>query len=178
MALFGRLAYWTSSLGRRCLQPTNLSTRAFTTRTCTQLPFNQPPKSAGTVWQQVRALSRTAAVLKVKSQEAPTAQAYLASGAIAGGRDLVDVKKVLVIGSGGLSIGQAGEFDYSGESVPAMYMTHSRSAQDSSGEVNRSDCTKNGLPLSSGLSELPNCCASAYTIANTTPAQDLKLSKL
>ena len=27
---------------------------------------------------------------------------------------LVDVKKVLVIGSGGLSIGQAGEFDYSG----------------------------------------------------------------
>lgn len=28
----------------------------------------------------------------------------------------VDVKKVLVIGSGGLSIGQAGEFDYSGSS--------------------------------------------------------------
>lgn len=29
----------------------------------------------------------------------------------------MDVKKVLVIGSGGLSIGQAGEFDYSGESL-------------------------------------------------------------
>jgi carbamoyl-phosphate synthase large subunit len=29
---------------------------------------------------------------------------------------LVDVKKVLVVGSGGLSIGQAGEFDYSGKS--------------------------------------------------------------
>jgi hypothetical protein len=28
---------------------------------------------------------------------------------------LEDVQKVLVIGSGGLSIGQAGEFDYSGE---------------------------------------------------------------
>ena len=28
----------------------------------------------------------------------------------------MDVKKVLVIGSGGLSIGQAGEFDYSGMS--------------------------------------------------------------
>jgi carbamoyl-phosphate synthase large subunit len=27
-----------------------------------------------------------------------------------------DVKRVLVVGSGGLSIGQAGEFDYSGES--------------------------------------------------------------
>lgn len=29
----------------------------------------------------------------------------------------MDVKKVLVIGSGGLSIGQAGEFDYSGTSL-------------------------------------------------------------
>jgi carbamoyl-phosphate synthase large subunit len=28
---------------------------------------------------------------------------------------LVDVKKVVVVGSGGLSIGQAGEFDYSGK---------------------------------------------------------------
>lgn len=28
---------------------------------------------------------------------------------------LVEVKKVLVVGSGGLTIGQAGEFDYSGE---------------------------------------------------------------
>jgi hypothetical protein len=45
---------------------------------------------------------------------APSSKAYLASGAIAGGGDLVDVSKVLVIGSGGLSIGQAGEFDYSG----------------------------------------------------------------
>lgn len=27
---------------------------------------------------------------------------------------LVDVKKVVIVGSGGLSIGQAGEFDYSG----------------------------------------------------------------
>lgn len=46
-------------------------------------------------------------------QEAPNPKAYLESGYIkpqAG----VDVKKVLVIGSGGLAIGQAGEFDYSG----------------------------------------------------------------
>jgi carbamoyl-phosphate synthase large subunit len=33
---------------------------------------------------------------------------------IKGAQNPVDVKKVLVIGSGGLSIGQAGEFDYSG----------------------------------------------------------------
>lgn len=48
------------------------------------------------------------------ANEAPNAKAYMASGVISGGRDLVDVNKVLVIGSGGLSIGQAGEFDYSG----------------------------------------------------------------
>lgn len=47
-------------------------------------------------------------------QEAPRAEAYLSSGVIEPGKNLVDVKKVLVIGSGGLSIGQAGEFDYSG----------------------------------------------------------------
>ncbi|EQL36833.1 carbamoyl-phosphate synthase arginine-specific large chain [Blastomyces gilchristii SLH14081] len=50
----------------------------------------------------------------VTGQEAPSAKAYMASGAIRGAGQLVDVKKVLVIGSGGLSIGQAGEFDYSG----------------------------------------------------------------
>jgi len=49
-----------------------------------------------------------------KADVAPNAKAYLESGAIAGAQDLIDVKKVLVIGSGGLAIGQAGEFDYSG----------------------------------------------------------------
>ncbi|CUS10219.1 unnamed protein product [Tuber aestivum] len=62
--------------------------------------------------QQARTFSSTRKLFE--SQEAPSAQAYLASGVIAGGRDLVDVTTVLVIGSGGLSIGQAGEFDYSG----------------------------------------------------------------
>jgi hypothetical protein len=32
-----------------------------------------------------------------------------------------DVRKVLVVGSGGLSIGQAGEFDYSGEHLVSGY---------------------------------------------------------
>jgi carbamoyl-phosphate synthase large subunit len=67
-------------------------------------------------WQQYRKFTRftkrCAAV-----QEAPKPEAYLQSGAIQTGKNLVDVKKVLVIGSGGLSIGQAGEFDYSGEST-------------------------------------------------------------
>ncbi|KAI0447417.1 carbamoyl-phosphate synthase [Xylaria telfairii] len=52
-----------------------------------------------------------AAVVDV--QQAPNPKAYLESGVIRP-RDIVNVKKVLVIGSGGLAIGQAGEFDYSG----------------------------------------------------------------
>jgi carbamoyl-phosphate synthase large subunit len=47
------------------------------------------------------------------AQEAPNPKAYLESGVIKP-KEIVDVKKVLVIGSGGLAIGQAGEFDYSG----------------------------------------------------------------
>jgi carbamoyl-phosphate synthase large subunit len=50
------------------------------------------------------------------AQQKPKAEAYLASGVITEPSNLVDVKKVLVIGSGGLAIGQAGEFDYSGKS--------------------------------------------------------------
>lgn len=61
-----------------------------------------------------------AAAATNQTEEAPNAQAYLNSGAIAGARDLVDVKKVLVIGSGGLAIGQAGEFDYSGMLHPSI----------------------------------------------------------
>jgi carbamoyl-phosphate synthase large subunit len=47
------------------------------------------------------------------AQDAPNPKAYLESGVIKPSQT-VDVKKVLVIGSGGLAIGQAGEFDYSG----------------------------------------------------------------
>ena len=51
----------------------------------------------------------------ITGQEPPNAGAYISSGVLSGQKNLVDVKKVLVIGSGGLSIGQAGEFDYSGK---------------------------------------------------------------
>jgi hypothetical protein len=53
-------------------------------------------------------------VSSAQPQAAPSAKAYLESGVVKGAANPVDVKKVLVIGSGGLSIGQAGEFDYSG----------------------------------------------------------------
>ncbi|CAK7916728.1 hypothetical protein CAAN3_19S01618 [[Candida] anglica] len=45
---------------------------------------------------------------------ASSAGAYPGASLLKGKQQLVDVSKVLVIGSGGLSIGQAGEFDYSG----------------------------------------------------------------
>lgn len=51
------------------------------------------------------------------SQEAPNPRAYLESGVIKP-QQRANVKKVLMIGSGGLAIGQAGEFDYSGRSRP------------------------------------------------------------
>ncbi|KAI9893660.1 MAG: carbamoyl-phosphate synthase (glutamine-hydrolyzing) cpa2 [Vezdaea aestivalis] len=49
-----------------------------------------------------------------EAQESPSSKAYLQNLNLPKAQNLVDVKKVLVIGSGGLSIGQAGEFDYSG----------------------------------------------------------------
>ncbi|KAI6875676.1 Carbamoyl-phosphate synthase arginine-specific large [Hortaea werneckii] len=71
-------------------------------------------QSTKAVRQQTRSFARSTRCAASQAQVAPNAKAYLESGAIAGGQNLVDVKKVLVIGSGGLSIGQAGEFDYSG----------------------------------------------------------------
>lgn len=63
-----------------------------------------------------RGLTTTAALRADTAQQAAT---YAGAGILSGFSDenahqLVDVSKVLIIGSGGLSIGQAGEFDYSG----------------------------------------------------------------
>lgn len=51
------------------------------------------------------------APLHTESRDGAAAQV---SEEILGDVPLVKVEKVLVVGSGGLSIGQAGEFDYSG----------------------------------------------------------------
>lgn len=57
--------------------------------------------------QQARTFSRSTRLAATsQAQTAPNAKAYLESGVIAGAQNLIDVKKVLVIGSGGLSIGQ------------------------------------------------------------------------
>src|SRR6478609_3381802 len=77
---------------------------------------NQPQ---GTRLTQKRLFSAAAAACAPTgaAQPAPDPKAYLASGVVKP-KQSVDVKKVLVIGSGGLAIGQAGEFDYSGMFTP------------------------------------------------------------
>ena len=83
---------------------------------------NQPQS---TRLSQKRLFSAGAAVCAPAgtAQNAPDPKAYLASGVVKP-KEFVDVKKVLVIGSGGLAIGQAGEFDYSGMLTP--FAPHSR----------------------------------------------------
>lgn len=100
-------------LQRNPLPISLLNKQRFTTITCTQQYYQGKGQS---LYQ--RPSKRTIAQSAqpgITGQEAPSAQAYISSGVLAGRKNLVDVKKVLVIGSGGLSIGQAGEFDYSGK---------------------------------------------------------------
>ncbi|KAK8243838.1 hypothetical protein HDK77DRAFT_368989 [Phyllosticta capitalensis] len=115
MALSGRLARRAPNLLRSCRTPgaPQISTRTFTASASSPLLSLRKTEVSRASAQQLRAFSRVAG-LRNKSAEASATKAFLDSGVISGARDLVDVKKVLVIGSGGLSIGQAGEFDYSG----------------------------------------------------------------
>ena len=80
--------------------------------------FATGPKASARIPQQVKRPFRPSYQIRHATNAtatAPNSKAYLESGVIAGAQNLVDVKKVLVIGSGGLAIGQAGEFDYSGK---------------------------------------------------------------
>ncbi|SRR6266496_3614979 len=57
------------------------------------------------------------AAVRKATETPPDTTNYLNSRFIGGVGKKVDVDKVLVVGSGGLSIGQAGEFDYSGKHI-------------------------------------------------------------
>ncbi|KAF2196834.1 carbamoyl-phosphate synthase [Delitschia confertaspora ATCC 74209] len=114
MALCGRLARRAPGFTRQCrLSTPSLSSRAFTSRASASPLALRTSNESSATYRQLRAFSKFAA-LRNQTQDAPDAKAYMRSGAVPHAKDLVDVKKVLVIGSGGLSIGQAGEFDYSG----------------------------------------------------------------
>jgi len=114
MAFSRRLARQTASNLLRQSQQQHMSARLAARTLTTQSSFAasnpraaRAPKRSTNRFVQVRNATSNA-------QVAPSAKAYLESGVIAGAQNLIDVKKVLVIGSGGLAIGQAGEFDYSG----------------------------------------------------------------
>jgi carbamoyl-phosphate synthase large subunit len=118
MVLAARCGQAATLLRQRCLAEARpaLSLRSFTSNasvrsTASALRLQKLPSVGRS--QQLRAFSSTITRLAA-AQNAPSSESYLASGVVKPGRNLVDVKKVLVIGSGGLSIGQAGEFDYSG----------------------------------------------------------------
>ena len=73
------------------------------------------------IWRKAAAINFSVRGFSVASvrkatETPPDTSAYLNSRFIGGVGKKVNVDKVLVVGSGGLSIGQAGEFDYSGMS--------------------------------------------------------------
>ncbi|KAJ5233061.1 Carbamoyl-phosphate synthase arginine-specific large chain [Penicillium chermesinum] len=117
MVLAARCGQAASLLRQRCLAETRsaLPLRSFSSQpvrsTASALRLQKLPSPARS--QQLRSFSSSLRIL-AQAQKTPSADSYLASGVVKPGSNLVDVKKVLVIGSGGLSIGQAGEFDYSG----------------------------------------------------------------
>lgn len=100
---------------RDCAPRTRPALRPFSTYRPTLIARQHLLTSKTPTWQTTRKFTRATARYAAV-QEPPRAESYLESGVVEQGKNLVDVKKVLVIGSGGLSIGQAGEFDYSGES--------------------------------------------------------------
>ncbi|OBR15492.1 Carbamoyl-phosphate synthase [Colletotrichum higginsianum IMI 349063] len=110
--------------GRRV--PTALTSRNFTLAASNSLARAQLQNSSAKLLQ--RRLFSSSALRPSVAQSAPNPKAYLESGAIKPSAS-VDVKKVLVIGSGGLAIGQAGEFDYSVTKEPTANKTRHEGSQ-------------------------------------------------
>lgn len=78
-------------------------------RYATSCTLRHPPRKIG-----FAARSFSVGTVGRATETPPDTANYLNSRFIGGVGKKVDVDKVLVVGSGGLSIGQAGEFDYSG----------------------------------------------------------------
>lgn len=117
MAMSGRLSARTAGVLRQRFvtsAPTAIPRRPISSVSSTKSLLSKTRLPPSSQLYQLRLFS-TSNVSKEQQIEAPNAEAYLASGVVNKVENRVDVKKVLVIGSGGLSIGQAGEFDYSGK---------------------------------------------------------------
>lgn len=111
--------------GRRV--PRSLPVRAFTTASSSPLSArkwspSQPQQHGSSLQKRLGTITISRPYTSAAAEAQPNPQAYINSGVIKP-QQSVDVKKVLVIGSGGLAIGQAGEFDYSGMSPPIFPST-------------------------------------------------------
>ena len=110
-----------SGHSKRCCPLISAQSKSFSTSSlpsfipsaarCSDL--SAPPSTRYWKHQSKRNFS-SSAIRSATLQEAHGSSITASYIASAGELELVNVKKVLVIGSGGLSIGQAGEFDYSG----------------------------------------------------------------
>jgi carbamoyl-phosphate synthase large subunit len=91
-----------------------LSGRALSIRAANvgQRAYTLPLRSGLSTKRYFSATTAQCSSASAGAQTAPNPQAYL--DRVVKTSPGVNVKKVLVIGSGGLAIGQAGEFDYSG----------------------------------------------------------------
>jgi carbamoyl-phosphate synthase large subunit len=135
MVLAARCGQATSSLLRqRCLAETRrsaLALRSFTSPSTTRstasaLRLQQKTPSP---WRSQQLRNFSSALCRLAAESSSVGDSLFSSGIVNPGANLVDVKKVLVIGSGGLSIGQAGEFDYSGRSMsPVVYSSRGSAA--------------------------------------------------
>ena len=115
------------SQANRSLKPTLCSVRTFSTRGMAPASLNKrSPYAAAPAARRALSQPKALAVPPIgaatqgfssytAASSARDGAAVQVSEEILGEVPLVDVKKVLVVGSGGLSIGQAGEFDYSGK---------------------------------------------------------------
>ena len=112
MALAARSGQATAS---SFLRPLSRQSRCFSSVRLQRPQFPKPVVVKAALRRQQQQRYFSCSIRRLASEYVPpSSRPYLEGVAAASQSHLIDVKKVLVIGSGGISIGQAGEFDYSG----------------------------------------------------------------
>lgn len=103
MAAPRRLVGQSSRLLKQCSPPRQLCYARSLTVASNSSPRKVPAKHGQPHYGGRKAFT-SSRCLRLTGQEPPSPRSYIDSGVISGAKNLVNVKKVLVIGSGGLSI--------------------------------------------------------------------------